>query len=48
VQQVLRLSPDAIDRGDPWWTCDMGNGIYSDALVAELRAAIRRIKESLA
>jgi hypothetical protein len=37
VQQVLRLSPDAPNRGDPWWTYHLGHGRNAEALDAELR-----------
>lgn len=41
VQQVLRLSPNAPNRGDPWWTYHLGSGRRVDAALVELRGAIK-------
>lgn len=45
MRQVLRLSPDAPDRGDPWWTYHMGSGRTVTALLAELRSAVAATRE---
>jgi len=40
IQKLLRLSPDAPDRGDPWWLYGMGSGRRADELFAQLRASV--------
>lgn len=40
MNQVLRLSPDATNRGDPFWSYLNGNGRRSDALLSALRDAV--------
>ena len=40
IQKLLGLSPNAPDRGDPWWLYAMGSGRHTDALFNQLRAAV--------
>lgn len=43
INQVLRLSPDAPDRGDPFWSYFNGSGRRGEALLSSLRDAIAAI-----
>ena len=45
MEQVLRLSPDAPDRGDPWWTYQQGSGRRVHALLASMHAAVRAVQQ---
>jgi len=44
IQQVLRLSPDAPDRGDPFWSYYDGSGRRADALMTALGDAVAAVK----
>jgi tetratricopeptide (TPR) repeat protein len=45
VQQVLRLLPDAPDRGDPFWSYYEGNGRLNQALMSALREAVTALRK---
>lgn len=44
IREVLRLAPDAPDRGDPFWSYYDGSGRVAAALMSSLRDAVANLR----